>query len=238
MIIYNTLMGVSAGLALILVVLLVRKLSMRKAVAPEGWAVSFGVLGVLLAVLGGLMSTTWPLTVNPPINIFFGEPCMFFGVLLIAAAIFLATKRDVVAKVGSSDNKVSDDAYAYLMKVMYPVSWVIFGLGLVLASCTLAVLRFSSNFIGAAPAAEPISGLFNSMPIVENLFFVVLYGLAAVGALLFPWMARNKFTGGVTKLALACLFVSGLIFLLFSAMNYYTHIGLLVNTLKDTNFRF
>jgi hypothetical protein len=38
--------------------------------------------------------------------------------------------------------------------------------------------------------------------------------------------------------ALALLSIAGVAFMLFSAMNYYTHIGLLVNTLQDKHFRF
>jgi uncharacterized membrane protein len=65
---YNTLMGVAAGLALILVPMLARKLYLRKKVSPEGWALSFGVLGLILAVLGGHMSMAWPLfNANPPV---------------------------------------------------------------------------------------------------------------------------------------------------------------------------
>lgn len=236
MILYNTLMGVAAGLALILLPMLIARLRLRKAVGAEGWAISFGVLGVILALLGGLMATTWPLTVNQPINIMFGEPCMLFGLLLIGAAIFLWSRREIIAGVASSDKKVSDKAYAYLLDVMKPVSWVVFGLGLALAACSLAIFRFT--IVGAAPAEEPISGLLHNHPLIENTFFGIIYALPAVGALLAPLMVRGKLGGSVTKIAAWCLLLGGIAFLLFSAMNFYTHMGLLVNLLKGQNFEF
>lgn len=199
MIMYNTLMGVSAG-------------------------------------LGGIMSVTWPLNVNPPINILFGEPCMFLGLLLIAAAVFLGVRREAISKTGSTNKKESDEAFDYLMKVLRPVSWVIFGLGLILLACTFAIVRF--ELVGAAPPFEPFTGLLHEHPVIENTFFAILYGLPAIGTLLFPWALRSEFGGTVTKVVIGTLMATGILFLLFSAMNYYTHIGMLVNDLRGTNYRF
>jgi hypothetical protein len=235
MILYNTLMGVTAGLALILLAVLAGKLGTKKAIAPEGWAISFGVLGIILAVLGGIMSTTWPLTVNQPINILFGEPCMFFGVLLVAAAIFLWNRRELLTKLGES-GKAGEEASAYFQRVVTPVSWVIFGLGLVLAACALAIVRFS--FIGGAPEAEPITGLLHDYPLIENTFFGIIYALPAIGALLAPLVVHAGFKGGIAKIAFWCMLLAGIAFLLFSAMNYYTHIGLLVNLVEGKNFKY
>jgi hypothetical protein len=235
MILYNTLMGVSAGLALLLVPLFGRKLYRRQSVAAEGWAISFGVLGIILAVLGALMATTWPLKVNPPINIIFGEPCMFLGLLLIGAATFVWSRRTVFAEIGASNRKVSDDAYVYIIKVLQPISWVLFGLGLILLASSLAIFRF--GFVGAAPATEPISGLLHNHPMIENTFFGILYALPALALLLMPFAVRK--TGvGIAKLALTLLFITGIALLLFGAMNYYTHIGLQVNTLQHKNYRY
>lgn len=235
MILYNTLMGVSAGLALILLSRLMGKLYARQSIAPEGWALSFGVLGTILTVLGGLMSTTWPLTANPPINILFGEPCFIFGLLLIAAAIFLWSRQEKLRQLASDAKKTADDAHAYIQKVLAPVSWVLLGLGLVLLACTAAVLRF--NLVGAAPAAEPITGLLHNHPGVENTFFGIIYGLPAIGSLLAPWAFRNL-GGRPATLSRWCFLIAGVAFLLFSAMNYYTHIGLMVNLLQHTNYTF
>jgi uncharacterized membrane protein len=234
MIMYNTLMGVAAGLALILVPVLVRKLYRRQPIAPEGWSLTFGILGFMLALLGGLMATTWPLVVNLPLNIMFGEPCLFLGLLLVAASIFLWQRRDVINTISSANKKEADIAYTQLRRNLVPVSWVVFGLGLMLVASTLAILRF--GIVGSAPAAEPISGLLADYPVIENTFFGILYGLAAIGTILAPYALMN-FGGKAARIAGVCMVTSGVIFLCFSAMNYYTHSGMLHNMNKGTHYR-
>jgi uncharacterized membrane protein len=228
MIMYNTLLGVCAGLALIYLprfwAAVVRErmplqwLSTRTSDA-FGWAFTFGVLGFVLTVLGGMMTLTWPLTAKPYINTPFGEPSFLLGVLLLAAS-WLLTR----AEFRSLDEQKLRDA-------LTPVSRIVFWLGIVLVFCTLAIIRF--NVVGGAPTSEPITGLLNAQPWVENLFFaLLLYGLAAVGALLFPAVVR-----GESRLAWQVLYwswtVSGLGFAAFSALNFYTHTGMLVNELTD-----
>jgi uncharacterized membrane protein len=220
MILYNTLMGVSAGLALILVPLLARALYQRKQIATEGWALTFGILGAALTFLSGAMAVTWPLTANPPINIIFSEPNLVLGLLLLAAAFFLWRKRDTKLDV------------AYLTRVLKPVSWLLGALGLVLLACTFAIVRF--NLVGSAPAQEPITGLLHDYPVVENTFFALLYGLSAVATLLAP-VAVYKPESKWARVMGICMVTAGVLFLLFSVMNYYTHIGLLVNLQNGTN---
>ena len=227
MILYNTLMGVAAGTALLMVPLLARKLHRRESIAPEGWALAFGILGLILTFLSGLMTVTWPLNVNPPINIMFGEPTLVLGLLMQAAAWFMWKRPEVF-------RNVEGESLDFLLRVLAPVSWLVFVLGLVLLSCTLAVFRF--GFVGAAPAEEPISGLLRNHGWVENSFIGVLYALSAAGTLMAPFALRDL--GGPTaRVAGWCMVLSGTAVLLFSVMNYYTHIGLLVNTLQKTGFR-
>ena len=226
MVIYNTIMGVSAGLALILVPLLARALYLRKQVSAEGWALTFGILGVILTFLGGAMAVTWPLTVNPPINIIFSEPNLALGLLLLAAAFFLWRHPARIAEIASSSKKTADEALAYLTRVLMPVSWFVAAIGLVLIACALAIARF--NLVGSAPAAEPITGLLHDYPVIENTFFAILYGLSGIGTLLAPFVVRRP-ASKVTIVAGVCLITAGVLFLLFSTMNYYTHIGLLLN---------
>jgi hypothetical protein len=77
---------------------------------------------------------------------------------------------------------------------MTPTAWIIFLLGVVLLRCTLAILRF--DVIRAAPPEEPITGLLHEYPIIENTFFAaVLYGPAALGALLFPFAPVPRVAG-------------------------------------------
>jgi uncharacterized membrane protein len=234
MILYNTLMGVAAGLALILVPVLARKLYRRQRIAPEGWSLTFTILGILLTFLGGLMTVTWPLNVNQPINIAFGEPTLVLGLLLLTGAWYLWSQRAVVSTLATGSKKESDEAWATLMRVLSPVSWVVFALGMILLACTIAIVRFT--LVGAAPPFEPITGRLNEWPWIENTFFAVMYGLSALGALLFPFALKaDAFM--LRRIMGISWVIAGVLFLLFSVMNYYTHIGLLVNSLQGKNFK-
>jgi hypothetical protein len=235
MILYNTLMGVSAGLALLLVTLLAYKCKRRQPIAPEGWALTFGILGVVLTFLSAMMTVTWPLKVNPPINILFAEPNLVFGLLLLAAALFLWKERTAIGNLASPNSQNAEDAALQLRRVLGPISWLVGALGLVLLACTCAIFRFM--LVGAAPEAEPISGLLYNHPAIENSFFGIIYGLSALGAIVAPFALRRP-TSKLALLVGVCWIAAGGCFLLFSAMNYYTHIGLLVNMLKNQNYRF
>lgn len=172
------------------------------------YAPTFFILGALLTGLGGAMSVTHPLTANPPVNIVFGEPCLWLGVMLLAAALHLW--RGGKLSVGA----------------LKAVSPLVFSVGLILAFCAAAILRFT--LIGAAPAEEPITGLLHDLPLVENTFFVLLYALAAAGALAFPWVisGASEIAWAVMR---ACWSVAGVGFVLFSALNFYTHVGMMIN---------
>lgn len=235
MVLYNTLMGVCAGLALILAPVLMRKLYRRQAVSAEGWSVTFGVLGSILTFLSGAMAVTWPLTANPPINIAFSEPSLVLGVLLVAASIFLWARREAIAGLGVGKHG-AELAEAQLDRTLMPVSWILFALGLILAAITAAIFRFM--LVGSAPEAEPISGRLHDAPWVENTFFGVIYGLSALGALLAPWGLQRERGATARRIMGLAWTVAGICFLLFSVMNYYTHIGLLVNLLQGKHYKF
>ncbi|MBU8857809.1 MULTISPECIES: DUF981 family protein [unclassified Micromonospora] len=175
---------------------------------PADYAPTFFVLGALLTGLGGAMSLTHPLTANPPVNIAFGEPCLWLGVMLLAGAMHLWRGGKLTAG------------------ALKAISPVVVAVGLILAFCAAAIVRF--NLVGSAPAEEPVTGQLHNYPLVENTFFFVLYALAAAGALAFP-----RVVAGTNHLAWtvmrSCWTVAGVSFVLFSAMNYYTHIGLMIN---------
>ena len=233
MILYNTLMGVAAGLALILGPVLARKLFRRELVAPEGWSLTFGILGVILTFMGGLMAVTWPLTANPPINIMFAEPTLVLGLLLLAASLFLWRRREVVVALASKSRKDATQAWDELHRVLAPVTWLGFALGMILLACSAAVFRF--GFVGGAPELEPITGRFGHLPWLENSFFGILYLLPAVALLIGPW-AFKTLNPKLLAVMGWCMVIAGVVFLGFSALNYYTHIGLLVNLETGTRF--
>lgn len=214
MILYNTLIGVLAGLIMLVTVDLVR--TMRAgSTSPYGYAAAYLVLGPPLVALAGAMTLTWPLSVNPPINIAFGEPALVLGMLATVAGVAL-TRMTAMGGTAS----------------LRPVSWIIFATGLSLAAISSAI--FSYNLVGDAPPQEPITGQFTGW---ENTFFGVIYLLAAVGCLLAPWVELGERKSVATTVMLWAWGLSGAAFLLFSLLNYRTHIGLLINLERGTNYR-
>jgi hypothetical protein len=220
MVLYNTLIGVTAGMALVLVPVLARRVHRGDPIAPAGWAMTFGVLGVVMTFLSATMVTTWPLTAKPQVNILFGEPTLLLGVLLVAASVFLWRRGEVLESAGAG-------APQELHAVLSPVSWVVFALGLILAACTVAIFRFTA--IGAAPSQEPIMGRFSEHPGVENTLVGLIYAFSALGTLLAPAAARDL-GGAPARMAGWCMTVAGVVLTAYSAMNYYTHVGLEVRT--------
>lgn len=219
---YNTIMSVAAGAGLLLVVGLARAVLRRPTeVAVEGWALAFGVLGILLTTTGLHMTLTWPLAAGgfPFDNIIFGEPALAFGVLLLAAAFWLWKRgREVLA---------GPEPLTVVRRTAGPVSVLVLGLGLAAFGIAAAGVGYQ---LFAAPPQEPISGEFADYPMVEAVFMSGLYVLVGIGSVLFPvalakprrWL--HLVIGWVWGLA-------GLAFLLFGALNYFTHIGLIVNTM-------
>lgn len=217
MILYNTLMGVAAGASMIAIASLARAFGRREEVSPAGWAAALLALGLVLAFLGGTMSVTWPLNAKPQTNILFGEPTLFLGALLLAASLLLWTRQS--AFVGLKD----ESTYSSLLRLLTPLAWLAASLGVILAVCAVTVVRFAA--FGDAPPQEPISG---SLPGgVENTLLAACYGMAALGTLPSPWSLRNL-SGILAKVQGWLLTVAGVLVLAYSAMNYYTHVGLLM----------
>ena len=222
LIMYNTLIGVAAGLALLLVPrawahLVGQHMPLqgvgRRPFDAAGWAATLGGLGAVLTLLGFTMTVTHPLAAAAEhIDTLFGEPSLLLGALLLAAAWYLARNG------GGLDAERARAALA-------PAGWVVATLGVVLLSCAAAILRFTA--VGAAPAAEPVTGLLHEHPAVENMFFAVLYGLSAAGCLLCPAALAGR------RAAWLGLYwtwtLAGLAFTGFAALNFYTHTGMLIN---------
>ncbi|MGO3210919.1 DUF981 family protein [Brachybacterium sp. AOP42-C2-15] len=235
---YNTIMSLAAGAGLVALVLFVRDLMRHRAEDPlstDGWALTFGSLGVILTVTGAHMSFTWPLAAGGFAfdNVIFGETSLGFGILMSALAIFLAKRGD---RIIASPTPLTEVARA-----ARPLSIFIAGLGLALVAIMFAGIVYQ---LFAAPPQEPISGAFAEWPLVEAIFMSLLFGLVGVGAVLAPLAIRalskaSPSAGGdatfqvptIAKVVGALWLVTGVVFVLFGAMNFYTHIGLIVNTM-------
>ena len=213
MILYNTIVGLAAGVGLLLVVKLLKQFSNGEKVHPEGFALTFGITGFIQTVLGLTISVMWPYTKVLHANIMMGEPALAFGVLLVAASFFMWRKREVFDGLGGGSEK-SVQASAYLVAVLRPVSVWIFATGLMMASLVVAI--------------EPISGYFGDSW-VEPIFLAFLWGLISLGALLLP-AAITNWNRQVINVVRLCWGAAGALLVFFSAMNYFTHIGLLMNT--------
>ncbi|WP_316528476.1 DUF981 family protein [Kitasatospora brasiliensis] len=219
---YNTVMALCAGAGLLLVVALGRLLLTDRAVVPDAWAMGFGALGVILFATGLHMTLTWPLAGQGFAfdNVVFGEPALGFGVLLLFAAFFLWRRGEVLGAAGGARGRT-------VAALAAPVSVLVFGLGLACFGIAAAGWRYT---LFAAPPEEPISGEFADHPMLEASFISALYVLTGVGAVLFPVVLWRR-GGPAAWVAGACWALAGLAFLLFGALNYFTHIGLIVNTL-------
>ncbi len=219
---YNTIMAVAVGTGLLLVVRLGWDL-LRSPREPHlrGYALAFAVLGALLATTGLHMTLTWPLAPLFPFdNIVFGEPSLAFGVLLLGASLHLWRDGERL--------QATEDPRRAVSRAYGPLSLFVLGMGLACFAIAAAGVRYQ---LFAAPPQEPISGEFADHPWVEALFISGLYALVGLGAVLFPLALRSGRVGATARTTGAAWGAAGLAFLLFGALNYFTHIGLIVNTM-------
>ena len=230
--VYNTLMAIPAGLALVMIAGLGYRLANGGSIHRKAWAVAFAALGSILTFLGAVMTVTWPLTGPTAFdNIAFGEPSLALGVILIAGAVLLGADRFWVDRVDDGARaEINRDAWPRLATLLQPLSWFGGVMGLALIS-----IAFVGPFFGPweAPPQEPISGEFADYPWLENTFIALMYAGIGLGAVLLPFaLAPRSIERAKGRLkTIGVLFaVTGSIWVLFGAMNYYTHIGLTINT--------
>jgi uncharacterized membrane protein len=220
MVVYNELVAVTAGAGLLGFAAFLTNLIRNKPIDSEGWAAFFGVTGVLLLVTGLHTTVTWPFGGDgfEYANIAFGQPAAGFGALLLLAAVYLWRHRTQFDHDAEEANKAT-------LAALKPAGIFVGALGLGMAVLAIAFVRFQ---LGAAPPEEPISGRFGHLPILEALFLGGLWGVVAVGALLFAialWTDRPQ----LLRWAVWAWVIGGVVFLLFGAMNFYTHIGMYDN---------
>ncbi|MHA2789472.1 DUF981 domain-containing protein [Corynebacterium sp. S7] len=223
---YNTIMSIAVGAGLVALVLFNRAIQKEgKEVSLDGWALTFGVLGFILTATGLHMTLTWPLAPDFAFdNIVFGETSLAFGVLMLAAAIYLWRRQEKILE--------SENMSRTIAQALKPLSIFIAGLGLALFAIALAGIVYQ---LFAAPPQEPISGYFGAWPILEATFMGILFAMVGLGAVLLPIannkVARGEESGTVGTWVHWLWLIAGVVFILFGAMNFYTHIGLIVNTM-------
>lgn len=226
MVVYNELVAITAGAGLLGFAAFLADLLRGKRIDSEGWAAFFGVSGLLLLVLGLHTTVSWPFGGDgfEYANIAFGQPAAGFGALLIFAAVYLWRHR-------TRYDREDEEAHRLTLAALKPAGIFVGALGLGMAALAMTFVRFQ---LGAAPPEEPISGRVGHLPILEALFLGGLWGVVALGAILFAvalWTERLQ----LLRWAVWSWVVGGAVLLLFGAMNFYTHIGMYYNIANGTN---
>lgn len=224
-VVYNELVALTAGAGLLGFAKFLSLLIRKERVASEGWAGFFGVTGLLLLVLGLHTTMTWPFGGEgfEYANVAFGQPAAAFGALLLLAAVYLWRHRAVY----DGDIEVAN---AKTLESLKPASIFVGALGLGMAVIAISFVRYQ---LGAAPPEEPISGRFGHLPILEALFLGGLWGVVALGALLFA-IAFLTNRPGLLRWAVWAWIIGGAVFPLFGALNFYTHLGMYYNIAHGT----
>ena len=228
MVVYNELVAITAGAGLLGFAWFIKHIVRGSRIDSEGWAAFFGVTGLLLLVLGLHTTVTWPFGGDgfEYANIAFGQPAAGFGALLILAAVYLWRQRALFA--GDVEK-----ANATVLAALKPVGIFVGALGLAMGVLAITFVRFQ---LGAAPPQEPISGRFGHLPILEALFLGGLWGIVAIGALLFATALLTD-RPQLLRWAVRAWIIGGAVFLLFGAMNFYTHIGMYYNIAHGTTHK-
>lgn len=237
---YNTIMALTAGAALLALVLFAKRLiaiqshnvtelppiSKKDQLDPIilGYGMAFLIFGTILIITGTHMTLTWPLAGGGFAfdNIVFGETSLPFGVLLFIFGLFLYNqKKSIVEK---------PDPLAYIASALQGTSFFVVMLGIALFGIGASGLVYQ---LFAAPPQEPISGAFASEPWLENIFMALIFWGIALGCFTYPVILlrlRSSKYCGLVKTIAVIIGICGVVLALFGAMNYYTHIGLIVNT--------
>lgn len=228
---YNTIMGICAGVGLLLVVWFGYELLQGHSIVFEGWALAFGIVGLIMFATGLHMTLTWPIAfIAPWDDIYFGETCLAFGTLLLAVAFYLWKRAPAFEELEVSGNPGPgrpDLVLDRIRAVLIPNSLFVFALGLVCVAIGFFPIAYP---VYAAPPQEPISGHFSGYPRLESTAFALLYWAIALGCLLFPFAVRTLQRWMLWVIAIVWG-LPGIGLVLFVSLNYFTHGGLTYNTM-------
>lgn len=224
---YNTIMALLVGVSLISLAKVGKDLVYEKAPNPVGWSINFGVIGLILFLTGLHMTLVWPLAKYFPFdNIIFGETTLAFGAIDIGLAFYFWKKSTEIIS--------SKSPLHFVAAHLKPLNILLYGLCLMLVAIFFAGVIFQ---FFAAPKEEPISGNFADMPWLEawglSLVFLGIGICSTLTANFFNSASRENYRISILdKLCYFGFMITGWFMLLFGAMNYYTHIGLILNTMK------
>lgn len=212
---YNTTMAMVAGAVMLLLLVFVRVAQQPARRTLDGWAWMFAALGLFLAVTGTHMTLTWPLKQIPGApccavdNLTFGEPAMFFGLLVLFGSFALMR-----AERAAVDRAVELDLVATARPFLY--AGALGGIGLIMIA--IAGLHFG---MWHPPPNEPIAGLFSGSWL-EPIFMACAYGITGVAAITAAFAPEHRV---VARIFAVALFVAGMMWLLLSITVFYGHVG-------------
>ena len=213
---YNTTMGLVAGAVMLLLVVFVRVVQRPRRGSLEGWAWMFIALGLILAVTGTHMSLTWPLEQieGAPCcavdNVAFGEPAMYFGVLIAFAGIaIIRGERSALA------HEVEFDIVASVRPMLYAGA---FG-GIALVMIGIAGVQF--GMWGPPPPDEPIARLMGDSTL-ERYYVAGTYAITGLATMTAPFAPEHRNVG---RIFLASTLIGGMSWTFLAITLYYGHIG-------------
>lgn len=222
----NTIMGLAAGAALLLLVQYARTATTAPPRIRNAWAWTFGMLGVILAVVGFYTTVAWPLI--GAANIIFGEPALMFGGLLIVGAYIIAR-----TPVEESARSVTDHAHNgestplieefpdELLVALRPVSYV----G-ALSGLMLILLGWAGGLLGTIvfrpPSSEFPTGLLAGTG-VEIVYMIGTYTILGIGAILLPVALHNR---RYLRWTAYCLAAGGVLILFITMISFVGHVSL------------
>lgn len=223
---YNTVMAVATGAALLSIAAIAKSLIHNTNVNPKGWAMNLVALAFILIPTGLHMTVTWPLAKYFPFdNIIFGEPSLVLGVMLLPIAYFFwQNEKELIA---------SEHRMQLVATNFRHFKYLMLGIGLGMIGIAFAGVIYQ---LFAAPKEEPISGLFADYPLFEAICISLVYAGIGVAAIIMPTileqLAKKEYNSSIAKFGYFLLVLVGWVWLLFGALNYFTHVGLIVNTMK------
>lgn len=226
MITYNTIMALLVGVSLVSLALIGKCLVQKKVPNPVGWTINFGIVGSILFLSGLHMTLTWPLAKYYPFdNIIFGETTLALGALDLGLAYYFRKNATAIL--------TSANPLQLIATHLKALNILLYSLALMLTSIFFAGVIFQ---FFAAPPEEPISGNFADRPWLEawglSLVFLGIGICSAFTALFFTRASKSNYNISLLdKMCYAGYMSTGWFMLLFGAMNYYTHIGLILNTM-------
>lgn len=238
LILYNTVMGLAAGVALVLLPVFARYGAIASRPVRNAWAWTFGVLGGVLTVLGVHTVVTWPLI--GAANVIFGEPSVMFGVLLIVTAVIIArtsitdtpatdlSNRTVthgsakslgerVAELRDVDEVVPDELLIALRPVAYVGAFS--GAMVILLGIGGAVF---GELVFRPPSSEFPAGLVAGTGL-EIVYMVLTYGLLGLGAIVLPFGFHDR---SYLNPAGYLLVAAGVLVLFITFISFIGHITL------------